>query len=124
MLGLARDAMAEFKEDPTDYAFMARYRDGGNQFDIRIAGVVRRALAQAGFPTRPILQGVFKDYGANPDGAPASLLLTGSCLTEAVTGTLSAGLRVAEVGPRRSCLLRRDHFATAMITHTAPQLRS
>ena len=98
MRGLARDAVAEFKQAPIDYAFMARYRDGGNQPDIRIAGVVRRALAQAGFPTRPILQRLSKDYGANPDGAPASLLLAGSCLTEAVTGTQPAGLRVAEVG--------------------------
>lgn len=100
MHGLAREAVAEFRapDRSTAYAFMARYRDGGNGPDIRIAGVVRRALAEAGFPTRPILQRIFNDYDKRPDDVPPSLVLTGSCVTEAVTGRQQVGLRCAEIG--------------------------
>ncbi len=100
MHALVRDAEAEFKapDKSTAYAFMARYRDGGNAPDIRIASVVRRALAQAGFPIRPILQRIFKDYHGKPNDVPPSLVLTGSCVTEAVTDMRQAGLRAAEIG--------------------------
>ncbi|UVK55361.1 hypothetical protein DBIPINDM_001869 [Mesorhizobium sp. AR02] len=100
MQALVREAGDEFRapDESAAYAFMSRYRDGGNGPDIRIAGVVRRALAQAGFPTRPILQKIFNDYDRSPDKVPESLVLTGSCLTEAVTDRQQAGLRIAEIG--------------------------
>lgn len=91
---LASDAIAEF-EPPTpetEYAFMSRYR--GGESNIRIAGVVRRAFANAGFPVRTILAAVQKKYPQKKDldKVPPSLLLTGSCVTEIVTGALPVGL--------------------------------
>ncbi|MGY8632550.1 hypothetical protein RAD15_08645 [Bradyrhizobium sp. 14AA] len=84
---LARAARSEFQptNNSSDYAFMARYRDGGNEADIRIAGVVRRALANAGFPVRAILEQVRNSYPRDDSPVPNSLLLTGSSVTEAVT---------------------------------------
>jgi hypothetical protein len=89
---LARDALAEFKpaDKSASYAFMARYRDGGNGSDIRIAGVVRRALANAGFPVRAILKAVSLAYPAL-DNVPPSLVLTGSSVTEVVLDSKLVG---------------------------------
>jgi len=98
---LASDAIEEFAPATrdTDYAFMARYR--GNESNIRIAGVVRRALANAGFPVRAILAAVRSKYPKVKDleQVPPALLLTGSCVTEVVTGTQAVGLNAGrEIG--------------------------
>lgn len=66
------------------HAFQARYRAGDP--DARIAGVVRRALASAGFPGYAMLAAIRETY-PKPEAVPAALLLTGSCLTEVATAT-------------------------------------
>ena len=86
---LASDALDEFKP-VTDYAFMARYV--GSDPNLRIAGVVRRALANAGFPVRAILKAI-KDAYPTLDNVPPSLVLTGARVTEVVTGTPTLGLK-------------------------------
>ncbi len=65
------------REEP--YTFLARYQVGHEE--IRIAGVVRRTLAGAGFPVRRILRAVRDVYPA-PEDAPKSLLLTGASVTD------------------------------------------
>lgn len=94
MRALARAAWAELAPATaaSAYAFMARYR--GSDPDVRIAGVVRRALGNAGFPVRAILAAVKAVYPKIEDVPPA-LLLTGSSLMEVVTGTERAGLNVS-----------------------------
>lgn len=91
---LASEAIEAFKPPTreTHYAFLARYR--GTESNIRIAGVVRRALANAGFPVHAIMSAVQNEYPKNEDldQVPPALLLTGSSVTEIVTGALPIGL--------------------------------
>jgi hypothetical protein len=74
-------ASANLPPDPTRdrYAFLARYKDAAPDADVRIAGVVRRALADAGFPVEYVMQALKGTV------APDSLILTGAALTEVVT---------------------------------------
>ena len=74
-------AAANLAADPArdSYAFLARYKETAADSDIRIAGVVRRALADAGFPVEYIMQAL------KGTTAPDSLVLTGAALTEVVT---------------------------------------
>lgn len=91
---LASEAIEEFNppKSNTDYAFMARYR--GSEPNVRIGGVVRRSLANAGFPVRAILEAVRNKFPRDADlkQVPPVLLLTGSSVTEVVTGTWPVGL--------------------------------
>jgi len=95
---LASDAFAEFNP-PTpdsDYAFMARY--AGSDPNLRIAGLARRALANAGFPVRSILKAIKNAY-PTLDNVPPSLVLTGARMTEVVTGMRPVGLtKKTEIG--------------------------
>lgn len=74
-------AAANLQPDPARdrYAFLARYKDSALDADVRIAGVVRRALADAGFPVEYVMQALKGTV------APDSLVLTGAALTEVVT---------------------------------------
>ncbi|WP_315827142.1 hypothetical protein [Bradyrhizobium sp. SZCCHNG3015] len=74
-------AAANLAPDPVRdrYAFLARYKETAPDPDILIAGVVRRALADAGFPVEYIMQAL------KGTTAPDSLILTGATLTEVVT---------------------------------------
>lgn len=60
------------------YAFLPRYISGSNE--VRIAGVVRRTLADAGFPVRRILKAI-----AGEEHPPRSLVLAGAAVTEVMT---------------------------------------
>ncbi|MER9278420.1 hypothetical protein [Mesorhizobium sp. M0522] len=109
MHALVREAWEEFKppKAAARYAFMARYR--GTEPNVRIAGVVRRALANAGFPVGAILDAINQAYPEPaevapgnpppPDPIPSTLVLTGSCVTEVATGMLAVGRSgQAEIG--------------------------
>ena len=74
-------AAANLAPDPARdrYAFLARYKETAADSDIRIAGVVRRELADVGFPVEYIMQAL------KGTTAPDSLVLTGAALTEVVT---------------------------------------
>ncbi|WP_246297595.1 hypothetical protein [Tardiphaga robiniae] len=74
-------ASANLPPDPARdrYAFLARFKDAAPDADVRIAGVVRRALADAGFPIEYVMQALRGTV------APDSLILTGAALTEVVT---------------------------------------
>jgi hypothetical protein len=91
MIWLVRAATPPYSVDGSAatsdaYAFLARYHgtDPADMDDVRIAGVVRRALADAGFPTQRIM-----DILALPTPPvtqlPQSLVLTGAAVTEVVT---------------------------------------
>ena len=75
-------AAAQLQPDPARdrYAFLARYKGSSPDADVRIAGVVRRALADAGFPVEYVMQALKAS-----DAPPESLVLTGAALTEVVT---------------------------------------
>lgn len=65
-----------------DYAFLARYQGVASPDVVRIAGVVRRSLAEAGFPT-----GRINDILATMSQAPQSLILAGASVTEVEIGS-------------------------------------
>ncbi|WP_316189800.1 hypothetical protein [Bradyrhizobium sp. SZCCHNS1054] len=76
-------ASAVLKPDPARdrYAFLARYKDQSPEADFRIAGVARRALADAGFPVEYVMQALASTSAPKPE----SLVLTGAGVTEVVT---------------------------------------
>jgi hypothetical protein len=78
-------AAAALVPDPARdrYAFLARYKDDRSDADIRIAGVARRALADAGFPVEYVMQAL-----KTSTAPPGSLVLTGAAVTEVVTSTV------------------------------------
>ena len=82
---LVQAAKLDQKQPALDepYAFLARYK--GTQNEIRIAGVVRRSLADAGFPVRHILQAIHTAVD------PPSLVLAGAAVIEVVTSPPLAG---------------------------------
>lgn len=100
MPGLVRDAKVEFDAPgkSSGYAFMARYQAGKDGAQVRIASVVGRALAQAGFPVRAILLKLYSEYHNPPKDVPQSLLLTGSSLIEAVTDKMQSDLYTRLLG--------------------------
>ncbi|XUJ32221.1 hypothetical protein ACQ5SK_26645 [Bradyrhizobium japonicum] len=91
-------AAANLQPDPARdrYAFLARYKDSALDADVRIAGVVRRALADAGFPVEYVMQALKGTV------APDSLVLTGAALTEVVT-SLETPNRGVVLVPNGSC---------------------
>ncbi|WP_321917810.1 hypothetical protein [Paraburkholderia sp. J11-2] len=96
MTALVRESLAP-PGTPDEYAFMARYQSGAApQSDVPIAGVVRRALALAGFPTEPIMQKLRDAYTGKPDDVPPTLLLAGASAIEALVEPSKAVTFVAQ----------------------------
>lgn len=65
------------------YAFMARYK--GSDSEARIAGVIRRTLANAGFPVRTMLRAINDCHGGIESTPPDTLVLAGAVTTAVVT---------------------------------------
>ncbi|MER8607336.1 hypothetical protein NKH48_27125 [Mesorhizobium sp. M1233] len=70
------------------HAFLARYQ--AKHDEIRVAGVVRRTLANAGFPVRRILAAVHQTYPGSAE-APKHLVLTGAAVTDVVIPPAALG---------------------------------
>ncbi|UGY02528.1 hypothetical protein [Bradyrhizobium quebecense] len=88
MIQLVESAKLAPNPDSDRYAFLARYKDNASAPDIRIAGVARRALADAGFPVEYVMQAL-KASAPKP-----SLVLTGAAVTEVVTSATKPDLGV------------------------------
>ncbi|MGJ4912966.1 hypothetical protein [Bradyrhizobium oligotrophicum] len=88
MIRLVESAKLAPDPDRDRYAFLARYKDNASDPDIRIAGVARRALADAGFPVEYVMQAL-KASTPKP-----SLVLTGAAVTEVITSAAKPDLGV------------------------------